>query len=183
MATDIGNVFRILQDTGFYEYILPFILVFAILFAILEKTKILGGDDQGTPKTNINVVLSFVIALIVIIQTEIVTVINTYLSKMALVIIVILIFMLVLGMLGGDVSHAGGVPIIGIIIAILAVIWALTPNLGVGMPNWLHLSDTAIAWLIVLGIFALIVWFVTKTNEPSNREGVRLYFKPPRGQS
>lgn len=179
MVADIGGVFEILQDTGFYEYLLPFILVFAILFAILEKTKLMGVDTENNPKTNINVVLSFVISLIVIIQTEIVNVINIYLSKMALVIIVILIFMLVLGMLGGDFSTARGVPIFGVIIAVIAVLWSLTPNMGLGMPAWLNLSDTAIAWLIVLGVFIVIIWFVTAGGKSGNSgKEAKLYFKP-----
>ena len=178
MAPDIGEVFAILQETGFYDYLLPFLLVFSIIFAILEKTKIFGIDKEEKPRTNINVVLSFVIALIVIVQTEIVNIINIYLSKMALVMIVILIFMLVIGMLGGDVDKAKGIPMFGVIIAVVAVIWALTPNIG-GMPAWLHLSDMAIAWLIVLGIFIVIIWVVTAGGrDNSNRGSGRLYFEP-----
>jgi len=174
---DIGNMLEILQETGFYDYVLPFLLVFTILFAILEKTKVLGTQDQEKPRTNINAVLAFVIALIVIVQTDIVAIMNTYLSKMALFIIIVLIAMLVLGMLGGDFSKATGVPMFGIIIAIAAVIWALTPNLGI-LPYWMHLSDTSIAWLIVLGVFILIIWFVTSGSKKSENQDVKLYFKP-----
>jgi len=34
-----------LQDIGVVDVILPFILIFTIVFAVLEKTKILGEDE------------------------------------------------------------------------------------------------------------------------------------------
>ena len=40
--TAFRQVINVLVDLGVYDVILPFLLVFTIVFAILEKTKVLG---------------------------------------------------------------------------------------------------------------------------------------------
>ena len=56
----------ILSSQLFVEVILPFLLVFAVVFAILQKTKILG---EG--KKQIDAIVSLVIGLIVIAFSQI----------------------------------------------------------------------------------------------------------------
>ena len=68
-----------LNKLGVYDVILPFLLVFTIVFAILEKTKILGIDKidgKELGKKNINAMVAFVIAFLVIASTRLVAVIN-----------------------------------------------------------------------------------------------------------
>ena len=43
----------LLQDYGVLDFLLPFILVFTIVFAVLEKSHILGN------KKNFNVIIAF----------------------------------------------------------------------------------------------------------------------------
>ena len=45
----------------FMEYVLPFLLVFTLVFAILDKTKLLGEE-----KRQINAIMSLVIGLILL---------------------------------------------------------------------------------------------------------------------
>ena len=51
------GVIDFLAKIGVYDIILPFLLVFTIMFAILEKTKVLGVENVGgneTTKKNLN---------------------------------------------------------------------------------------------------------------------------------
>src|SRR3989338_1942273 len=57
----IDTVLNALEDVGLLELALPFLLVFTIVFAVLEKTKIMG---EG--KKNLNVVIALVLSLSVI---------------------------------------------------------------------------------------------------------------------
>ena len=70
-AFNFGDTVNYLVESGVYDVLLPFLLIFSIIFAILEKTKILGES-----KTNINVVVSVVIGLLLIVQRGIVEIIN-----------------------------------------------------------------------------------------------------------
>ena len=45
MATLLDAI-GILQATGFYSIVLPFILIFALTYAILEKTKLVGENKS-----------------------------------------------------------------------------------------------------------------------------------------
>ena len=49
------------ENFGLFDVALPFLLIFTLFFAILEKISLFGKD-----KTNINVIVSLVIAFFVI---------------------------------------------------------------------------------------------------------------------
>ena len=46
MALDIGTVLMQWQSAGVFDYLLPFLLIFALVYSILTKTKIVG-DQKG----------------------------------------------------------------------------------------------------------------------------------------
>ena len=58
----LQDFIRWLDDVGVRDVMLPFLLIFTIFFAILQKTKVLG---EG--KKNMNLAVALVIALIVVI--------------------------------------------------------------------------------------------------------------------
>jgi len=37
---------NVLQQYGVLDFLLPFLLVFTIIYAVLSKTKILGGEEK-----------------------------------------------------------------------------------------------------------------------------------------
>ncbi len=47
MVTTITEVLNIWNDMGVFSYVIPFLLIFAVVFAILKKTKILGEGNDG----------------------------------------------------------------------------------------------------------------------------------------
>ncbi|MDP2908831.1 MAG: hypothetical protein Q8N77_03415, partial [Nanoarchaeota archaeon] len=72
MATSpLAGAIEFLNEFGFYDVVLPFLLVFTLVFAILEKTKIFGVEEKK-PKKNINAMIAFVIALFFVATTELV---------------------------------------------------------------------------------------------------------------
>src|SRR3989338_190356 len=94
-----------LNKLGVYDVILPFLLVFTIIFAILEKTKIFGVDKidgKDLPKKNINAMVAFVIAFLVIASTKLVGVINEVMANVVLLIILGICFLLLVGVFFGD---------------------------------------------------------------------------------
>ena len=81
MVSPLGKAVEFLRDFGLFDVILPFLLVFTITFAVLEKTKILGtikihGTDEYMPNKNLNSMVSFVVALLVVATANIVRAIN-----------------------------------------------------------------------------------------------------------
>jgi hypothetical protein len=95
-----------LNELGLYDVVLPFLLVFTVVFAILEKTKVLGkGEDaDGNPSTkkNLNAMFAFVSAFLVIASTKLVGVINEAVANIVLLLILAICFMLLVGAFQGD---------------------------------------------------------------------------------
>lgn len=120
---DYGGA-TILSHPLFVEAILPFLLVFAIVFAILDKTKVLGDK-----KRQINAIVSLVIGLLFISFGQAVGVIIQLIPFLAVSLVVLLVFLLIWGMVYGegkfdihkDVKKAVG--IIALIAVVIAMLW------------------------------------------------------------
>ena len=87
----------ILQHYIFTEFILPFLLMFALVFAILEKTKILGED-----KKQVDAILAFVIGLIFVSAIYPKQVVNDLILFLTISIVVVLVFLMIYGFVASD---------------------------------------------------------------------------------
>ncbi|MBI2136371.1 hypothetical protein HYU06_04825 [Candidatus Woesearchaeota archaeon] len=89
-----------LGDIGIYDIVLPFLLVFTIVYAILEKTKILGVDKyQGKDytKKQLNAITAFVISFLVIASTRLVALINEAMANIVVLLLLSVMFLLLIG--------------------------------------------------------------------------------------
>ncbi|MGV8142445.1 MAG: hypothetical protein ACP5NS_02300 [Candidatus Pacearchaeota archaeon] len=111
----------ILSSPIISEAVLPFILIFTVVFAILQKSGILGKD-----KKQIDALVALVVGLITITFANAVGIINSLLPFLAVSIVLILIFLILVAM----VSHEGtakiekGFKITIVVLSFLAVIIA-----------------------------------------------------------
>lgn len=133
-------------DPFFTQVVLPFLLIFVIVYAVLQRTKILAEANKS-----INIIVSFIIAFIFVGVPTFVGVTLNVIPVIAVILVILLSFMLLFGFVGLDVRANKGLKItIGIIlgIALIAtIIWAT----GVKIPP---LSEEIINYII---IFALIL--------------------------
>ena len=169
-----GSFISYLDSFGVTDLLIPFALIFTIIFAVLQKIKIFG--DSGK---KFNVVIALTIALLSVIphatgryqQFDIVEVINNSLPQIGLLIIGLVLLMVLVGLVGGKTDHSGmilGFAGLLAVIMLLVIFWrAVNPY---GTPTWLSfLDDPAFqAFLVILLVFGLIVWFVTK--EPKGKD-------------
>ena len=44
MVTTVTDVLNVWNDLGVFSYVIPFLLIFAVVYAILDKSKILGDN-------------------------------------------------------------------------------------------------------------------------------------------
>lgn len=107
MAAETGlrSALLFLNKIGVYDVLLPFLLVFTIMFAILEKTKILGTEKiegKEITKKNLNAMVSFVIAFLVVASTKLVAIINETLANITLLLILAVSFLLLVGVFFGS---------------------------------------------------------------------------------
>ena len=100
------SIIDFLVSLGVYDVILPFLLIFTIVFAILEKTKILGKEklSDGTviTKKNLNSIVALVMSFLIIASTKLVAVINEVMANVVLLLILAVCFLMLVGVFFGD---------------------------------------------------------------------------------
>ncbi len=116
----------ILQHWIFTNFVYPFLLMFLIIYAILEKTKLLGED-----KHQINALVSFVIGLIFVGAVFPKIVVSNLILFLTVALIVMFVVLLLWGFATGGEAKIGGSKmakwVAGILIGIssvIAVLWA-----------------------------------------------------------
>ena len=144
----------IFANVFFTEMLLPFLLVFVVVFAILQKSKILG---EG--KAQIDAMVALVIGLLLIGIRQPREIIVGIMPWMAVGIAVILVFLILYGFVAGDLSKAPDW--MKITFGILAGLFTLAVVLyisGFGsiIMGWLSGSGGSDIWMNVLMIILVI---------------------------
>lgn len=105
MANMMDQWVEAARNVGFYEYILPFVLVFAIVYGILERINLFGNssDDNGSDVAQrVHVIISFALAFFVIAFTPAATTMSAFFINfsgvLALILVSILGAMIVFGL-------------------------------------------------------------------------------------
>jgi len=154
---------NLLQHPVMTDFIYPFLLVFFILFAILEKTKVFG---EG--KKQLNALISLVIGLIFVSAIFPKVIAANLMLFLVLALIVAFVGLLIWGFITGGPAKEGdsflggkaakwfgGVLIVAIVIA---VVWATGLNLGIEKAfDWLFNSagSSAVWTNVILAIFVI----------------------------
>lgn len=174
-SLQLESFVRTLDSWGLTDVLLPFLLIFVIIFAILQKTKILGED-----KKNLNVIVSMVVGLLVVIPhvtgrfppgADPVLIINEALPQVSIVLVAIIFLLILVGVFGQDmvflgVTMPGWITFIslGIIIFIFgdAAGWWES-----GVDDFLGntFGSEALAIIIMLLVFGLIISWVTSESK------------------
>lgn len=171
-----------LKGAGVIDVILPFALVFTIVFAILEKTKILG-DKDGKPLSNMNAMIGLVMGFSVIVphvlgyypmHRDPVEIINTSLPSVSIILVAILMVMMMIGLffdkapvLGADSKGANWA--VGAAIIVVAFIFLS----NAGFLN-LHLyitrgTQNAVVALLIFGVIIKVVMGSSKDDDGGSK--------------
>ena len=88
------------ETLGVYDVVLPFLLIFTLVFAMLEKTKIYGQENIGGKdytRKNLNAMTAFVAAFFIIASTQLVAIVNTVVAHTVLLLLLSICFLLLAG--------------------------------------------------------------------------------------
>jgi len=175
-----------LENIGVVDVILPFIIIFTIVFAALQKSHILGKESK-----KFDVVIAMVMAFAVIIphvmgiyppESDVVEIMNRAIPNVSLVAVAFIMIMLILGIIGGDVNFAGtslgGIAVVISIIAVL-IIFLAAAEVFTYLPWWLNwIYDPYVKEVVVvILVFGIIIWFITKDDRTSAERGFRGFFE------
>jgi len=143
-----------LNSLGFFGFLLPFIFVFVVLYAILLKTKILGDNQR------IIGVLSLVVAFFVIGYggTGLANFFVNFFGLATILIAGLLVLMLFIGLAGWDLSNIANKNVVAAILAAIVIIIFFTAAGSIGV----RISDSVIGIIFIIIILAVAIGFVTK---------------------
>lgn len=176
-ASAFGNAIEFMARLGVFDVVLPFLLVFTLMFAFLEKTKIFGterylseedGKHYVISRKNLNGMASFVIAFFVIASTQLVALINEITSRIVLVILLIFTFTLTVGAMdkqekdgfylkGGWKKMFYVIVFIAIAVIFLEALGWLQAIYGWIGGIWTNEAGAAVLMVIIILIFMLYV--------------------------
>ncbi len=183
MVETFVDLFQTLENYGLTDALLPFLLIFTIIFAMLQKTNILGAG-----KKNFNVMVAFIIAAMVVIphitgsypgSYDIVEILNQALPNVSIIVVAIIMGLLLIGLLGGEAMWMGGSLSGMIAIAAFAVIIYIFGAAAswwenIGLQWW---DDDVMALVVVILVFAIVIWYITKEDTPADKaaKGMKLF--------
>jgi len=148
----------ILSHPIFVEAILPFLLVFTIIFAVLQKSRVLG---EG--KRQIDAIVGLVVGLLVISFGQAVGIIIQLIPFLAVSLVIILVLMILIGMVNKegdfDAAFPKGFRIVMSLIAIVAVIVAVLIITGAWdyLYDWIFLTGSNPSNILINFIFIVII--------------------------
>ncbi|MBI4141719.1 hypothetical protein HY484_02225 [Candidatus Woesearchaeota archaeon] len=99
MPTKVDPLFAFLVKVGFVDIFLPFIIVLTIVYALLERTRVLGVE-KNHPRHNLNAAVSIIVALFVVGSSHVLGITTSIIQYAGLFAVIILSVVLLLGLLG-----------------------------------------------------------------------------------
>ena len=171
------GIIEFFNEIGIYDVVLPFLLVFTVVFAILEKTMILGYEKVGSdkyPKKNLNAMVAFVLAFLVVASTQLVAAINESMASIVLLLLLSVGFMLLVGSFYSQnefsLQNDNVWKNIFTIIMFVGIVLIFLNSVGWLEASWDyvadHWNDTAVASIFLLLIVGGIVAIITRDGKP-----------------
>lgn len=152
MVVDIGTVLLNMQSAGVFSYLLPFLLIFALVFAILQKTKILSDQKP------ISIIIAIAIGFLSLQLNFVSTIFPELFSRLGVGIAVLLLLMIFVGVFASGETWENYVYIgVGGIIFIVILVQAFD---RFGWSYGGAFSGDLIGWfvlaLVVIGVIVAV---------------------------
>jgi len=97
IVNPLENAIGLLQDFGFFSVVLPFLLVYSLVYGLLVNTKMFGEDSAAR---SVNQVIALVIGAFVITSTDVVNLMLGVIPQASFLLVVVLMLMMIAAMMG-----------------------------------------------------------------------------------
>ncbi len=150
------DAIKLLVDLGLLDVVLPFILVFTIVYGFLQKSKVLGTDN-GVPKTKLNTTVALVFGLFTVAFANYVRVIHEIVLYSVIAIFGVIFSLIVSRVFGmKKLWEQKWSPIIAfVIVGLIGLLALLKEN-----PFAIDWINSIMPPLIALLLFIFVIWYV-----------------------
>lgn len=179
MVISINEVFYYWETLGVFDYVLPLLLIFAVLYGILSYAKILGNNK------GIHVIVSLVIATLAVRYVEFTQFYRDVFPRLGLGITVLLVIMISIGLFVTDKNRTIMFWImfgVGIIVA-LTIIYNSFSVFG-WVDGFGYSTSEILSFLLLvgLGIGIIIVLVIDKIESSGDHNPVSWFAIPAGGK-
>lgn len=159
-GTDLGNVLQQWSQMGVFAYLLPFLIIFSVVYGILQVTKIFGEEKAR----GINMIIAFAVGLLSLQFDLVPSFFQEIFPRAGVGIAVLLIAMILMGLFADWRQKwvLNGFFLIGTVIAAVVVLSSLKSYTWWGS-GWWQQYGSAIVLLLLLGVGVAVV--VTSKKE------------------
>lgn len=169
---DIGNLLAYWEQLGVFSYLLPFLLIFAVVFGILMKIKVLGENRA------LNGVIALVVGLLAL-QFELVPIFfSEIFPRVGVAISIILVLLILVGLFldpNNKVINYGLLGVGGIIFVLVLINTA--GYLGWYSAYWWYANWPS----ILLGVVVIVIFFavIISAGGKKTSEGMKGFWAQP----
>ena len=177
-ALDFSQLQNVMKDAGFYDFILPWLLAFSIVFGILQTVNVFKKGDK--PNTSVDATISMVVAFYLTIFTPYSGFLSDFFGKLfgssIIVLSGVLVLLMFVGIFGlnlktdllaGNMKYA----VVGIGIVLAAGLF-FNANAGIFSFGDINLVGGEILTVVIfLAIIGFVMWYVVsgKPEETTTR--------------
>lgn len=162
----IADALNSWNELGVFSYVIPFLLIFAVVYAILDKTRLLSNKENDNK--GIIVIIAVAVSLLSIQLDIVATFFATIFPRFGIGISIFLVFIIFVGFFLPAAKDGEGLKNswVGWVIAIAVIIWAISSwgqwSGASGVGGWFG----EYVWsLVVLGIIVGVVILVSKKSK------------------
>jgi len=166
-----------LEQYGFFSFILPFLLIFSLIFLLLEITNVFKRDENDLVGRRINIIFSFGFALTSIGNVDLTRWLMYLIPNASIWVLGVFLFILALGIASSKIEMprwfrgAISLVVIGAITVIAAnALLGETGGLSTGPIDYSVLSTAATILIIFAIILAVIAWLTSEPKEKGQEE-------------
>ena len=176
MVVDFYNIVLYLQSVSFFQIVVPFLLIFVVIFTLLEKTRIFGPASIG-----VNVLVSLLLSALAIVNTTFIEFMNLYLGNFTIMVILFAVTLLLILFLSGP-DFDSWIKWPTLILAVVAIVSLLAKSQYYSNADifgnfgfFFYYMGPWIDNILVLGVCVVVLLVIiswakkTRNSEPKNK--------------
>ncbi len=153
----VKEVAELLDKIGLIDIIIPFMLVFTIFYAVLERTKVLGSKEKGR---RINAIVSLVISLFTVMAVNSLNLMDLIIRYFVIILMIGFFIALILGMVGSKAGNNNKLLMGSLgIIMILVLFYGL---MDTGLLSKIKMQSILFPLIILTALVATIIIVFSK---------------------
>ncbi len=182
------ETFTFLDKIGVFDVVLPFLLIFTIVFAILEKTKVFGTETQDGKtytKKNLNALASFAIAFFAVASSRVVQAVTQISANVVVLLVAAVSFLMLVGSFHKEDDKGFALDGIWKTLFILVMfvglfgifLNAMETNEGVTWLQWIFgwlsqfFTNVSVATIVLIGLVVGAMYLITGADKKPSSGG------------